>query len=158
MFSLARGLFSPDSAEDRSSLLIWFIDVGSERCACALASVRRSNCTDGCPLCSFHEDATLRDAREGINPTKFTSSYSPYSVALGSCVQPPLRQRLNRCDQIRRTDPSVELIEELSDVGSFLPWMSDAKNYSSVVPIRLLDRKNGGEKRREHRRKCKVAD
>jgi hypothetical protein len=76
---------------------------GRRRRAEALASVRRSNCTDGFPVCSFHEDATLRDAREGINPTKFTSSYSPYSVALGSCVQPPLRQRLNRCDQIRRT-------------------------------------------------------
>jgi hypothetical protein len=76
---------------------------GRRRRAEALASVRRSNCTDGFPVCSFHEDATLRDAREGINPTKFTSSYSPYSVAVGSCVQPPLRQRLNRCDQIRRT-------------------------------------------------------
>src|SRR6516164_1707125 len=69
---------------------------GRRRRAEALASVRRSNCTDGFPVCSFHEDATLRDAREGINPTKFTSSYSPYSVASGSCVQPPFRQRLNR--------------------------------------------------------------
>src|SRR5258708_32650094 len=76
---------------------------GRRRRACALASVRRSNCTYGFTVCSFHEDASLRDAREGINPTKFTSSCSPYSVALRSCVQPPLRQRLNRCDQIRRT-------------------------------------------------------
>jgi hypothetical protein len=30
MFSLARALFSPGSAEDRSSLFAWFIDVGSE--------------------------------------------------------------------------------------------------------------------------------
>jgi hypothetical protein len=30
MFSLARALFSPGSAEDRSSLFVWFIDVGSE--------------------------------------------------------------------------------------------------------------------------------
>jgi hypothetical protein len=30
MFSLARALFSPDSAGDCSSLFVWFIDVGSE--------------------------------------------------------------------------------------------------------------------------------
>jgi hypothetical protein len=30
MFSLAHALFSPASAEDRSSLFGWFIDVGSE--------------------------------------------------------------------------------------------------------------------------------
>ena len=30
MFSLARALFSPASAEDRSHLFGWFIDVGSE--------------------------------------------------------------------------------------------------------------------------------
>ena len=30
MFSLVRTLFSPGSAEDRSPLFVWFIDVGSE--------------------------------------------------------------------------------------------------------------------------------
>ena len=29
---------------------------GRRRRACALASVRRSNCTDGFPVCSFHDD------------------------------------------------------------------------------------------------------
>jgi len=29
---------------------------GRRRRACALASVRRSNCTCGFPACSFHED------------------------------------------------------------------------------------------------------
>ena len=33
----------------------------------ALASVRRSNCTDGFPVCSFHDEALLREASEGIN-------------------------------------------------------------------------------------------
>src|ERR1019366_6674843 len=54
------------------------------------------------PYAAFTKTHSRRDAREGINPTKFTSSYSPYSVVAGSCFQPPLRQRLNRCDQIRR--------------------------------------------------------
>jgi hypothetical protein len=41
MFSLARALFSPGSAEDRSSLFVWFIDNmarsdSSEACASAV--------------------------------------------------------------------------------------------------------------------------
>jgi hypothetical protein len=41
MFSLARALFSPGSAEDRSSLFVWFIDSmarsdSSEACASAV--------------------------------------------------------------------------------------------------------------------------
>src|SRR5260370_26714967 len=40
---------------------------GRRRRACALASVRRSNCTDGFPVCSFHDEALLRDASDGIN-------------------------------------------------------------------------------------------
>jgi len=42
------------------------------------------------------------DAKEGISPTKLTSPYSSYSSASGSCFQPLLRHRLNRCDHIRR--------------------------------------------------------
>src|ERR1039458_7449764 len=50
---------------------------GRRRRACALASVRRSNCTDGFPVCSFHEDCLRADAIEGISPTRLTSPYSP---------------------------------------------------------------------------------
>ena len=35
--------------------------------ACALATVRRSNCTCSFPAYSFHEDSRFRDAIEGIN-------------------------------------------------------------------------------------------
>jgi hypothetical protein len=41
--------------------------------ACALATVRRSNCTCSFPVYSFHEDSRLRGAIEGINWIKFTS-------------------------------------------------------------------------------------
>src|SRR5229473_3745767 len=58
---------------------------GRRRRACTLASVRRPNCTCGFPACSFHEDSTTRGRKEGINPTRFTSLYSPKSVAVGSC-------------------------------------------------------------------------
>ena len=50
---------------------------GRRRRAYALASVRRSNCTDGFPVCSFHEDCFRADAIEGISPTRLTSPYSP---------------------------------------------------------------------------------
>ena len=57
-----------------------FTAVGSEEArsiALALASVRRSNWTCSFPASSFHEDAALRAAMEGIIPTKLTSPYSP---------------------------------------------------------------------------------
>jgi len=44
--------------------------------ACALATVRRSNCTCSFPAYSFHEDSRFREAIEGINRTRFTSPYS----------------------------------------------------------------------------------
>ena len=71
--------------------------------ACALATVRRSNCTCGFPAYSFHEDSCFRDATDGINPTRFTSPYSPYNLVAGNCRQPPFRQRRHRCERIRRT-------------------------------------------------------
>jgi hypothetical protein len=38
------------------------------------------NCTCSFPAYSFHEDSFFRDASEGINPTRFTSPYSPYNL------------------------------------------------------------------------------
>ena len=55
------------------------------------------------PYAAFTKAHRWCDAREGINPTKLTSPYWLYSAAHGSCFQPLLRQRLHRCDQIRRT-------------------------------------------------------
>jgi hypothetical protein len=76
---------------------------GRRRRACALTSVRRPNCSCSFPASSFYGDAFLWSAKEGINPTKLTSPYSPYSFVSGSSFQPRLRHRLHRCDQIRRT-------------------------------------------------------
>jgi hypothetical protein len=98
MFSTVCALPSPTSAEGCPSLFGWFTGVGSEEAGSRAASVRRSICTYGFPVCSFHEDCFVTVAIEGINPTKLTSPNSPYSLAVGSCLQPPLRQRLNRCE------------------------------------------------------------
>ena len=78
MFPLVEQLPSTLSAEDRSSLFECFVGVGSEEARReALASVRRSNCTDGFPVYSFHVDALAREVIEGIKPIKFTNPYSP---------------------------------------------------------------------------------
>src|SRR5262249_2626611 len=88
--------------------------------ACALATVRRSNCTDGFPVCSFHEDSEYRDAKDGINRTRFTSPYCSYSVATGSnfhalAATPSLEpMRPDTPD-----DPAVKSVEEFSDVSAF---------------------------------------
>jgi len=48
MFSLARALFSPGSAEDRSSLFVWFID-----------SMARSDSSEACAGSSTTQDRLL---------------------------------------------------------------------------------------------------
>jgi hypothetical protein len=105
MFSTACALPSPTSVEGFPPLFGWFTGVGSEVAhqVSMLATVRRPNPACSFPAHGFHEDSTIRGRKEGINPTRFTSPYSPKSVAVGSCFQPQLRQRLNRCDQMRRT-------------------------------------------------------
>src|SRR5215472_6112250 len=78
---------------------------GRRRRAVALASVRRSNCTCRFPAYSFHEDARVREREpsEGIREIRFTKPNSAYSFTLGNCIQPRIRQRRKRCDQMRRT-------------------------------------------------------
>ena len=75
-FSLGCRLPSTASAEGFPSLFGCFIGVGSEEArslTSALASVRRSNCTDGFPVCSFYDEALLRDASDGISRIRLTS-------------------------------------------------------------------------------------
>jgi hypothetical protein len=70
MFSTARALPSPTSAEGFPPLFGWFTGVGSEvahRVAPMLATVRRSNRACSFPAHGFHEDSCFRDAIEGIS-------------------------------------------------------------------------------------------
>src|SRR5690242_9423680 len=78
---------------------------GRRRRAVALASVRRSNCTCRFPAYSFHEDAREWEGEpsEGIREMRFTKPNSSYSFTLGNCIQPRVRHRRKRCDQMRRT-------------------------------------------------------
>jgi hypothetical protein len=78
---------------------------GRRRRAVALASVRRSNCTCRFPAYSFHVDAHERgrDPSEGIREMRFTKPNSSYSITVGNCIQPRVRHRRKRCDQMRRT-------------------------------------------------------
>ena len=64
---------------DARTAMIHVIGVGSEEArsiALALASVRRSNWACSFPAPSFHEDAALRAALEGVIEAKLTSPYS----------------------------------------------------------------------------------
>lgn len=82
----------------------------------ALATVSRSNCTDGFLVYSFHDDALPRDAIEGIKLIGLTNPYSPYSLVSGNCRRPPFLQCLHRCDRVRRT------IQPSSRWKSFRTW------------------------------------
>jgi hypothetical protein len=75
-------LHSPSSAEGFPPLSDWFTGVGSEVAhqISTLATVRRANRACSFPAHGFHKDSTTRGRKEGINPTRFTSPYSPKSV------------------------------------------------------------------------------
>ena len=88
--------------------------------ACALASVRRSNCTCGSPACSFQEESLKENAREGDRCKRLTSPNSPYSMVCGSCFQPPSAPTVASMRPESPHDPGIELSEELSDVRSLV--------------------------------------
>ncbi len=67
-----------------------------------LASVRRSNGPYGFPVSRFHK-GVARGFKEGTSEIKRTSPYSTISLRSGRSLHPPLRHRLRRCDQMRRT-------------------------------------------------------
>jgi hypothetical protein len=95
----------PSSLREQQASWLLPRQSGRRRRAAALASVRRSNCTSRFPAYSFHKDAHKRkgEPREGIREMRFTKPNSSYSFTLGNSVQPRLRHRQNRCDQMRRT-------------------------------------------------------
>jgi len=69
-----------------------------------LASVCRSNWTCSFPASSFHKNYPFRaDARDGINAIRCTRPICPYKRVSGNCFHAMFRQRLLRCDHIRRT-------------------------------------------------------
>jgi hypothetical protein len=127
---------SPTSAEGCSSLFGRFTGVGSEvahSVARALATVRRSNGVCGFPALRFHEDALHRGAKDGINLPKFTSPY--LSLQNGHRQLPPAAVPPTAIPM--RPDPAhnptIESVEELSDVGSLVRCPNPA------LPVQFLD-------------------
>src|SRR6516225_1117220 len=62
---------------------------------CVLATVRRPNCTDGFPVCSFHEDSEYRDAplKELTEPdlqAHTVDTASPWALASSLGTAPSL--------------------------------------------------------------------
>jgi hypothetical protein len=100
------------------------------------------NWTCSFPAPSFHVDALLRDAIEGISPTRLTSPYSALSFALGSVRHEPLRvprlpfhdarlasvgRRFEEADVLDRSDLPLTLAGVRS-------YASPLPRYSSASP------------------------
>src|SRR5260370_410111 len=104
MFSLARTLFSPGSAEDRSSLFVWFIDSmvrsdSSRACAsafwlCAFADRPRSLSGRGAPEVSRFSCMLFLSVR-GFSDYAGPTSHS--RLAWLSCCLPPLGKESASC-------------------------------------------------------------
>ena len=93
---------------------------GRRRRALALASVRRSNCTYSFPVCSFYEDSVTAGCKRRNQPHQvhkliFTVQRRRRKL-LPTAIAPTFKPM--RPDPPH--DPTVELIEERSDVGSFV--------------------------------------
>jgi len=93
---------------------------GRRRRACALASVRRPNRACSFPAHGFHEDSTSRGRKrrnqsDQIYQPKLAIEHRLRQLFPTTVAPAPESMRPDASH-----DPSVELVEELSDVGSFV--------------------------------------
>src|SRR6478736_2384047 len=92
MFSLARTLFSPGSAEDRSSLFVWFID-----------SMVRSDSSRACVsalwLCTFADRSRSLSGRGTPEVSRFSCMLFLSVRGFSDYAGPTARSRLSRCSR-----------------------------------------------------------
>src|SRR5438876_9605018 len=93
---------------------------GRRRRACALASVRRPNCTYGFPVCSVHEDSATpgckrRNEIDQPNKPVLVVELRRWQPFPARITPAPVPMRPNASP-----DPAVETLEELADVGAFV--------------------------------------
>src|SRR5215470_14351673 len=93
---------------------------GRRRRAVALASVRRPNCTYSFPVCSFHEDSDVPRCKRRNQPDQVHKSILPVQRRDGKLLPPTITPTLKSMRPDPPHDPAVELVEEHSDVGSFV--------------------------------------
>jgi hypothetical protein len=93
MFSLARALFSPVSAEDRSSLFVWFID-----------SMVRSDSSRACALalwlCTFADRPRSLSGRGAPEVSRFSCMLFLSVRGFSDYAGPTARSRLSRNSRV----------------------------------------------------------
>src|SRR5947199_8113178 len=93
MFSLARALFSPDSAEDRTSLFVWFID-----------SMARSDSSRACAsavwLCAFADRPRSLAGRGAPEVSRFSCMLFLSVRGFYDYAGPTARSRLRRNSRV----------------------------------------------------------
>src|SRR6266513_510056 len=93
MFSLARALFSPDSAEDRTSLFVWFID-----------SMARSDSSRACAsavwLCAFADRPRSLAGRGAPEVSRFSCMLFLSVRGFYDYAGPTARSRLPRTSRV----------------------------------------------------------
>ena len=93
---------------------------GRRRRACALASVRRSNCTYSFPVCSFYEDSSTAGCKRRNQPHQVHKLILTVQRRCRQLFPTAIAPTFKPMRPDPPHDPTVELIEELSDVGSFV--------------------------------------
>src|SRR5215470_20425724 len=93
---------------------------GRRRRAVALASVRRPNCTYNFPVCSFNEDSDVPRCKRRNQPDQVHKPILPVQRRDGKLLPPTITPTLKSMRPDPPHDPAVELVEEHSDVGSFV--------------------------------------
>src|SRR5215469_17873409 len=93
---------------------------GRRRRAVALASVRRPNYTFSFPVCSFHEDSDIPRCKRRNQPDQVHKPILPVQHRDGKLLPPTITPTLKSMRPDPPHDPAVELVEEHSDVGSFV--------------------------------------
>src|ERR1700730_6910010 len=89
MFSLARTLFSPGSAEDRSSLFVWFIDS-------MVQSDSSRACASAFWICAFADRPRSLSGRGAPDASRFSCMLFLSVGGLYDYAGPTARSRLSR--------------------------------------------------------------
>jgi hypothetical protein len=134
MFSLARTLFSPGSAEDRSSLFVWFID-----------SMVRSDSSRACVsalwLCTFADRPRSLSGRGAPEVSRFSCMLFLDVRGFSDYAGPAARSRLSRYSRVafphqERVGVLVLRFSKLNSPAHRYPCLR-FKRHLAMPPARL---------------------
>src|SRR2546429_882543 len=138
MFSLARALFSPDSAEDRTSLFVWFID-----------SMARSDSSRACAsavwLCAFADRPRSLAGRGAPEVSRFSCMLFLSVRGFYDYAGPTARSRLSRSEEhTSELQSRLHLVCRLLLEQKRLPRrVGTGPRHPDRLPRRLRSRRGG---------------